>query len=127
AQKYPAGAFEIIVVDDGSVDETKAVVEKAIAASPEHQIKYVYREHGGLSASRNDAIHAARSDLICFIDDDAVASPDCVREIVAGTGRYPDIDCFVGRIYLRLEGPAPRTCGQEFQAWYLDAGDEERP
>jgi GT2 family glycosyltransferase len=47
--------------------------------------------------------------------------------MVAAANRHPDVDCFGGRLFLRLEGRAPRTCGAESLGAHLDLGTEEQP
>lgn len=58
--------FELIIVDDGSKDDTKDKVQSFNDA----QIKYVYKNNSGVSASRNVGINAAKGKYIAFLDDD---------------------------------------------------------
>lgn len=58
--------WELIVVDDGSVDDTKAVV----AQYGDERIRYIYQENAERSAARNNGINNAQGDYICFIDSD---------------------------------------------------------
>ena len=58
--------WELIVVDDGSTDETKNIV-KGIKDS---RIKYVYQENKKLSAARNTGVKNSVGKYICFLDDD---------------------------------------------------------
>lgn len=57
--------LEVIVIDDGSTDNTKDVLEKYIS-----QIKYMYQPNRGLPAARNAGICAASGDYIAFLDAD---------------------------------------------------------
>jgi glycosyltransferase involved in cell wall biosynthesis len=61
---------EIIVVDDGSSDETEKVVARFSS------IKYIYRKNGGAAAARNDGIRAARGEYVAFLDADDLWLPD---------------------------------------------------
>jgi glycosyltransferase involved in cell wall biosynthesis len=63
AQTY--SACEVIVVDDGSTDDTRAVL-----APWEGRIRYLYQENQGLSAARNTGILAAQGDYIALLDAD---------------------------------------------------------
>lgn len=57
--------YEIIVVDDGSVDNTKEILKPYMG-----KIEYIYHEHLGASAARNVGIKAAKGEYIAFLDSD---------------------------------------------------------
>lgn len=63
--------FEIIVVDNASTDQTRQVVE----ARHDVRVKYVYEAVTGLSVARNTGAKAAQSEILAYLDDDAIASP----------------------------------------------------
>lgn len=63
--------YEIIVVDDGSIDNTKEIVS-SIAGS----IRYIYKSNSGPSASRNRGIREARGEYIAFLDSDDLWDPE---------------------------------------------------
>ena len=58
--------YEIIVVDDGSEDDTKTVLKKRY----NDHIRYIYQPNKGPSAARNRGIHESKYDLIAFLDSD---------------------------------------------------------
>lgn len=62
--------FEVIVVDDGSTDNTEFVL-KAFG----NKIQYIYQPNGGVSRARNTGIKAARAGLIAFLDSDDLWLP----------------------------------------------------
>jgi len=57
--------YEIIVIDDGSTDNTADVVKKFGS-----KVNYIYQEHAGVSVARNTAIAAAKGQWIAFLDSD---------------------------------------------------------
>jgi glycosyltransferase involved in cell wall biosynthesis len=61
---------EILVVDDGSTDQTRAVVE-----SFGDRIRYIPREHSGVSATRNAGVAESRSEWVAFLDSDDYWTP----------------------------------------------------
>ncbi len=68
------GAIEVIVVDDGSTDETATV-----AARFAPQVHCIRQVHGGASAARNTGLAVARGDYVLFLDADDVLEPDYVE------------------------------------------------
>lgn len=76
-QTLPTSEFEVVIVDDGSTDHTKSVVDSFTNRLP---INYVYQEHKGLAAGKNLAIKNASSSIVVFMDDDDIASPELLME-----------------------------------------------
>jgi glycosyltransferase involved in cell wall biosynthesis len=72
ASQAGAPAFEAIVVDNGSSDDTVAVVDRA-AAGARFPVTYVYEAEPNRGKARNRGIAAARGDLVAFCDDDVRA------------------------------------------------------
>ena len=73
---------EIIVVDDGSTDNTRKTVENYIRKYP-HKIKYFYQENKGPSAARNKGIKEARGNYIAFLDSDDLWLPDKLEKQIS--------------------------------------------
>lgn len=65
-QTYPN--FEVILVDDGSRDQSLDICQKLVL--PDKRIKVFHQENSGVSAARNHGIQEAKGDYICFIDSD---------------------------------------------------------
>ncbi len=78
--------YEIIVVNDGSPDNTKEVL-----ASFGDQITVIHQENQGLSAARNAAIMAARGRYIAFVDDDDLWLPNKLEKQIACLESNPNI------------------------------------
>ena len=113
--------YEVIVVDDGSADNTLAVTHRAGA-------RYIRLGHArGVNAARNEGTRAASSGLIALVDDDVYAPPGWLNALLEGASQYPDVEAFGGPIRARFEGPAPRACGRELPPiTTLDLGPKDR-
>ncbi len=112
ALDYPRDRYEILVIDDGSRDETAAVVGTFVA-STSPRVSYHRQEHRGVNTARNLAFRHAAGDPVCFVDDDEEVPPGWLSALVAGADHHADAECVGGPMRLRLDGPAPRHCGGE--------------
>jgi glycosyltransferase involved in cell wall biosynthesis/exo-beta-1,3-glucanase (GH17 family) len=93
---YPR--LEIVVVDDGSTDET------AVIASRYDRVRLVRIPHSGLGAARNAAIHAATGDLIAYLDSDAYPTPEWPYYLALGLDA-PDVGGVGGPNVAPLDDP----------------------
>ena len=73
-----AGDYEILLIDDGSTDDSGAICDRYAAAHPD-RIRVIHKENGGLSDARNTGIEAARGEWITFPDPDDWVEPDYIE------------------------------------------------
>ena len=92
-QSLDSNEFELVVVDDGSSDETPSILRRY---TENHGNIFASRQsHLGISAAKNAAIAAAVGALIVFLDDDDVADPHLLEEHLAAHLEHPEENCAV--------------------------------
>jgi glycosyltransferase involved in cell wall biosynthesis len=102
------GSWELIIVDDGSTDDSAAIADQLIARYPEHAMRLLRQANQGLSASRNNGIHVARGAYILPLDADDQVEPNMLAETLAVLDRRPE----VGFVYTDV-----RMFGEENRIW----------
>ncbi len=93
-QDYPD--YEVIVVNDGSKDGTKAIVEK-------YPVKLLDQPNRGASAARDAGLRAATGDIVTYVDSDVTVTPDWLRRLVAPLCD-PTIGATTGRTVFQRNG-----------------------
>ena len=91
--------YELIVVDDGSTDETRSVVE---SLGP--RVLYVYQSNRGAAAARNFGVRHARAPWIAFQDSDDLCAPDHLESLYGYVRDHPDCGMVFGN-GAYLDGP----------------------
>jgi glycosyltransferase involved in cell wall biosynthesis len=99
--------YEVVVVDDGSSDDSAAVAERMGAEVVRHE------SARGPNAARNAGIDRSSAPLIALIDDDVRVPASWVAALAAGAERHDWAEAIGGPIRASLEGPAPHACGRE--------------
>ena len=131
----PAEGCEIVVVDNGSVDETRQVFDAAVDASPRHQWRYFYDDMPGLLTGRHRGALEARGEILAYLDDDVLLADNwwhglqdafSRQEVVlVGGPSLPEYECeqpaWLGGMWGELEHG--RHCGY---LSLIDQGDEVR-
>ena len=91
AQQMPDSLdWEILVVDNNSTDQTRAVVSEFAQRNLPGRIRYLFEPRQGLSNARNAGIREARGELIAFMDDDVTVDPNWLQSLTASlhSGEY---------------------------------------
>ncbi len=102
AQTLPAD--EVLVIDDGSTDNTAA-----IAASFEPSVRVIRTPNRRLPATRNLGVREAKSEWIAFLDADDIWEPNKLERQMQELSRSPEADlCYTGRIVLVQQGDSTR-------------------
>jgi len=105
AQLSTKESWELIVVDNNSTDHTRAVVEEAAGNFPV-ELRYLFEGEQGKFVALNQAIQAARGEIIATTDDDAFAEPDWLDRAAEGLERF-NCDFVGGRVLPVWGGPRP--------------------
>lgn len=115
-QTLPANRFEILVVDNGSTDNTREVV--AAYQARRSNVHYIQESSPGIAHARNRAVREAMSEYIAFLDDDAWAEPQWLEELlkpIQALQLQPAPVCVVGPVLLEWEGGRPDWFPPKFE------------
>jgi GT2 family glycosyltransferase len=116
-QTYPH--FEMIIVDDGSTDDTAAVAR--VLAAADRRLRVVSTDNGGQASARNTAIRSAQGQFIVLLDSDDLLAPDYLACQLARFGTHADVAIVTPNAVNRGGGAAfdgkaiwPETSGLEY-------------
>lgn len=95
--------WEAIIVDDGSTDNTKVIVQAYLS---EQRIIYNYQDNRGLPAARNTGVENSNGKYIQFLDADDLISPCKIEKQVMWMEKYPQIDiCYTNAYFFETKNP----------------------
>lgn len=128
--------WEVLVVDNNSIDQTREVIEDFCRKYPGH-FRYLFEPQQGKSHALNAGIREARGDILVFTDDDVTVEKSWLRNLTSGLhdgkwaaagGRILAAEKFVPPRWLAAEGPFSMT-GVVFAHFDLgdQAGELDRP
>jgi glycosyltransferase involved in cell wall biosynthesis len=99
-QDYPVEQREVIVVDDGSTDDTPKRVRKYGDA-----VKYLRKENGGQASAFNYGLERARGEIVAFLDSDDYWLPGKLKRVMEGFEQNPEVGMVYHNFYeLDAEG-----------------------
>lgn len=98
--------YEVLIVDNGSTDETAAIVERAALRDP--RVQFLREPRQGASYARNAGIARAAAPIVAFVDDDVVPARDWMLAVKRAFDAHPEADCIGGRVEPRWPPHVPR-------------------
>lgn len=128
AQQTAAKAvFELIIVNNNSTDQTDEISRSFVAEHPNLQVRYVIEKQQGLSFARNRGIVEAKGRYITFIDDDAIAAPNFIEQILDFFHHHPEAIAVGGKVLAKFETEPPSWLNPYSASLYFshyDKGDQ---
>ena len=95
--------FELIVVDDGSKDDSLTVAKETLEGSSlDHQL--IHQDNAGVSTARNNGVAASHGDFICFLDADDWWEPNFLERMDWLIREYPDAGIYGVNYYIISRG-----------------------
>ncbi len=110
--------FELVVVDDGSSDDSYAVAESVLKGSP---IPYqlLYQANAGVSTARNNGVAASHGDYLCFLDADDWWAPTFLERMDNLIHSYSDAGIY-GTNYYYVKNGKQRVCVTTAETGYIN-------
>ena len=122
---FPNDLYEIIIIDNNSMDDTRHVVEEC-KQQGKKEVIYYEESRDGLHYARHAGAQIAKGDILAYTDDDAICDPDWLSEL---TRPYtdPKVGCVGGKVLPRFETKEPAWAKYSnflYVLSILDRGDE---
>jgi glycosyltransferase involved in cell wall biosynthesis len=113
--------WELVVVDDGSTDATRQIVEEWTRRVPQ-PVSYVWQENRGAYGARNTGLRHVRTPFVAFFDSDDLWLPHHLERSLAGLAGSPAVDWVFAAC--RMVDPSGNVVER---STFLDANDQPRP
>ena len=98
----PNGGWQLIIVDNGSADNTKYVIESFCKRLP---VTYLYEPRKGKNAALNSGLPYVSGDLVVFTDDDVLPRPDWLKQLRIAADAHNSYAIFGGVILPKWQSP----------------------
>ena len=126
---FPAEAYEIILVNNMSTDNTESECQKFGKDYPNVNFRYFVETNQGLSYARNRGIKESHGETLLFLDDDSYIQQDYLKNLQRQLNDHPEADAFGGKIDPIFEsGEAPKWLSKWNYSWVsaIDLGKQVR-
>lgn len=117
--------FEVIIVDDGSEDESGVICDEF--SQKDSRIKVIHKKNGGVSEARNVGIKNAKGMYIMFLDSDDTLNENALIRLNDIINSYKDIQCILFNINTKLQSKIYKTEELENLISYLIINEEINP
>lgn len=124
---FPADAYEIILVNNMSTDNTEAECQRFGHDYPNVNFRCFVETNQGLSYARNRGIEESRGETLLFLDDDSYIQQDYLKNLQRQLNDHPEADAFGGKIDPIFEsGEAPKWLSKWNYSWVsaIDLGEK---
>lgn len=111
---------EVLVIDNGSTDNTPEVVEALMQEFGKH-IRYIFEPVAGLCQARNRGRLEARGSVLAYIDDDVIVSEGWIERLRENFSSN-EVKCLGGKVNAKLEGKPPFPM-DDSMLWFFQATD----
>lgn len=106
--------LELILINDGSSDESESEIFKIISENNDRKIRYIKQENRGIAEARNRGIKEAKGEYVCFIDQDDQMMTDCLETLMQ-EAQESNADVVIGGVN------KVNSAGEIIDRWSLDA------
>lgn len=107
-EEISPSAYEIVVVDNNSSDNTEVLVKEFISQHSELNIRYIKETQQGLSYARNRGIQESQAPLVSFVDDDVIVSANFIQKWLNFFETHPHAIGGGGKINVQFDSPRPK-------------------
>jgi GT2 family glycosyltransferase len=118
-QEFAGDYWSALVVDNKSSDATEEIVRLHQQRGLIPHLRYCRESQLGLAHARHRAVKETTSELIAFVDDDCLLTPDWLRQAVAFSRTHPNAGAIGGRVELLWESPPPAIALSR-RTWYAE-------
>lgn len=94
-----ATSWELVIVDDGSTDDTRQVLKKYLL---DERVNYHFQKHAGVSVARNKGVELSRGDHIIFLDSDDRFYPELISNL--NENKFKNYDLICWQVFKKIDG-----------------------